>query len=60
VSESVRLSTENLGNYFSEIDVTWQDNVPGETLEVVASWRHLTFDLESYFRTYLSHNFGMA
>jgi len=52
---SVCLSTQNLKNYSSEIDVTWKNMSHGETLEVVESWWHLTltFDLESYLRIFL-------
>jgi len=60
----VCLPAQNLENYWSEIDVTWQEYVTRGTLEVLRSWWHLTltFDLESYFRIlqlrlYLSNGF---
>jgi len=51
LAASVCLATQNLENYWSEIDVTWSEYVPGWMLEVIGSWWHLTLtsDLESYF-----------
>jgi len=46
----VCLPAQNVENYWSEIDITWQDYAPWWTPKVFESWWHLTFKPESYFR----------